>query len=81
MNEAPILEVLKDHVDGVPFLPQDELNDPDLHAMRQKLRRLTMPAQIFMPSKVEGVETVGEILQRAPHLKPLFYNKSNPKQT
>jgi hypothetical protein len=76
MNEAPILEVLKDHVDGVPFLPQDELNDPDLHAMRQKLRRLTMPAQIFMPSKVEGVETVGEILQRAPHLKPLFYNKN-----
>lgn len=81
MNEAPILEVLKDHVDGVPFLPQDELNDPDLHAMRQKLRRLNMPAQIFMPSKVEGVETVGEILQRAPHLKPLFYNTSNPKQT
>lgn len=81
LNEAPVLEVLKDYTDGMPFLPQDEINDPDLHAMRQKLRRLSIPAQMLMPhSHVEGVETIGEILQRAPVLKPLFYNP-NPKQT
>lgn len=82
LNEAPILEVLKDHTDGMPFLPQDEINDPDLHRMRQRLRRLNIPAQMLMPtSNVEGVETIGQILQRSPQLKPLFYNNPNPEQT
>lgn len=76
MREAPKVEVVSDWPDGQPFIQQDEMNDPELHAMREKMRlgdwRRRHPTRPIFESRTDGAKTVGEIIEEHPLLKPLF---------
>jgi hypothetical protein len=51
----------------------EEMADPRLHWMRQRMRDSHQPA--FPVSKVEDVRTVAEILKDHPIVKPLIDNE------
>lgn len=69
-RDKSALRTKVDWNDGTPFLPQDELNNPDLHIMRQKMRRCR--SAVIPECNVAGVETIGEILTEHPLIKPLI---------
>ena len=73
MQERPAVKVV-DWEDGPPFISQDELNDPDLHRMREILRRRYNfnKTHLIMPAETKDAESVAEVLQRHPILKKLF---------
>lgn len=53
-----------------PFIDPEEMADPRLHWMRQRMRDSHRPN--FDTSRIPGTKTVGEILQEHPMLKPLL---------
>ena len=53
-----------------PFLDPEEMADPRLHWMRQRMRDSHRPK--FDTSHIPGTKTVGEILNEHPMLKPLL---------
>ena len=53
-----------------PFLDPEEMADPRLHWMRQRMRMAHRPKALTC--NVEGVQTVGEILEQYPIIKPLI---------
>ena len=60
-----------------PFVDQEEQNDPDLHAMREKLRisdwrRRHPSTPLPTPPHIDGMTSVGEVLQQHPLLKKLI---------
>ena len=56
-----------------PFMDPEEMADPRLHWMRQRMRDSHQPA--FPVSRVEDVRTVAEILKDHPIVKPLIDNE------
>ena len=59
--------------DGNPFMPQDELNDPELHRMRMKMARCHSAGWVEpMTCQVEDVKALDEILDEHPLLKKII---------
>ena len=53
--------------DGVPFIPQDELNDPELHKMRMLMSRCRSKGWVEpLTCEIDDVHTIDEILQEHP---------------
>lgn len=59
-----------EHPDGEPFLDREEMRDPRLRELRQKMRDAHHPT--VPTSKIADIRTVGEILLEHPLLKKLL---------
>ena len=56
--------------DGTPFIPQDELNDPELHKMRMRMSRCRSKGWLEpLTCEIDDVHTLDEILDEHPLLR------------